>query len=148
MSDLHLTLDLRIARCQTLSLSTCSWRCHKTSRYVFSSLSFICFCNHSSRSQMERDQFVFGCFNRSTTWEFRSLSTWEFYHDLTHRRFRGAVDFAIKQVGKYFKMLSERIWWIINGDIVQVFVQYKTFLLKAVKLCLLLLINVLISADG
>ena len=26
----------------------------------------------------------------------------ECYHDLTHRRFRGAVDFAIKQGGKYF----------------------------------------------
>ena len=26
---------------------------------------FICFCNHSSRSRTERDQFVFGCFYRS-----------------------------------------------------------------------------------
>ena len=31
----------------------------------------------------------------------RSLSKREFYHDLTNRRFRGAVDFAIKQVGKH-----------------------------------------------
>ena len=31
----------------------------------------------------ERHQFVFGCFYRSTTWELRSLSTREFYHDLT-----------------------------------------------------------------
>ena len=51
---------------------------------------FICFCNHSSRSRTERDKFVFGCFYRSTAWELRSLSAWEFYHDLTHRRFRGA----------------------------------------------------------
>ena len=63
---------------------------------------FICFCSHSSRSRTERDQFVFGCFHRSTTWELRSLSTGKFYHDLTHRRFRGPVDFAIKQIGKYF----------------------------------------------
>ena len=28
----------------------------------------------------------FGCFYRSTGWELKLLSTWEFYHDLTHRR--------------------------------------------------------------
>ena len=44
---------------------------------------------------------MFGCFHRSIAWELKSLSTWEFYHDLTNRRFRGAVDFTIKQVGKY-----------------------------------------------
>ena len=31
-----------------------------------------------------------------------NFSTGEFYHDLTNRRFLGAVDFAIKQVGKYW----------------------------------------------
>ena len=72
--DPHLTLHLRIARCKTLSLSRCSWRCHKTScmfSIILSSL-LICFCNHSLRSRTER--------------ELRFLSTWEFYHDLTHRR--------------------------------------------------------------
>ena len=60
--DPHLTLHLRIARCKTLLLSRCSWRCHKTSRYVFYNFAVvICFGNHSSRSRTERDQFVFGC---------------------------------------------------------------------------------------
>ena len=51
---------------QKFLLSRCSWRCHKTSRYVFCCHVFICFSNHSSRSRTERDQFVFGCFYRST----------------------------------------------------------------------------------
>ena len=69
---------------------------------------FICFRNHSSRSRTERDKFVFGRFYRSTAWELRSLSAWEFYHNLTHGfealGAAGAVDFAVKQVGKYFLM--------------------------------------------
>ena len=82
---------------------------------------FICFCNHSSRSWTERDQFVFGCFYRSTAWELRLLSTWEFYHDLTHRRFRGAVDFAIEQrvsISKCFYLLDVFIClWFANEGV-------------------------------
>ena len=111
--DLHFTLHWRIARCPTLSLSRCSWRCHKKQVGVFSlCYAFICFCNHSSRSRTERDEFVFGCLYRSTAWEsLRSFSTWEFYHDLTHRRLSKLPTTACwfrRNVGKDSKMCVVR----------------------------------------
>ena len=86
--DPHLTLDLRIAR----------FRFRRAVDFAIKQVGmfslcyvFICFCNHSSRSQTERDQFVFSCFYRTEiilcTDGFEKL---------------GAVDFAIKQEGKYF----------------------------------------------
>ena len=62
IKDPHLTLHLRIARCQTLSLSRCSWRCHKKVGIFSICYVFICFRNHSSGSRTERDQFVFYLF--------------------------------------------------------------------------------------
>ena len=87
-----------------LSLSRCSWRCHKTSRHIFliavSLFAFVII--HQGHGQKE----IKWCLPT-----FIPLDNWDhfprenFTTDLTQRRFRGAIDFALKQVGEYFLML-------------------------------------------